>query len=60
MYTEGLKEELFGDIKLGGVSSSSLNYIREVDRRVFLFQSFNQPSEYVYCFSSIGDKSSIS
>ena len=60
IYTEVLKVEVHGDTAVGGASSSSLYYFGEVARRVSLYQPFHQPSEHVYCVSSIGDKSSIS
>ena len=38
IYTEGLKEEVHGDIALGGVDSSSRNYIGNIELRKFLYQ----------------------
>ena len=60
IYTEGLKEEVHGDIALGGVDSSSHDYIGNVGIRKYLYRLLYLLLVHVYCVSLIGDKSSIS
>ena len=60
IYTEGLKEEVHGDIALGGVDSSSRDYIGNVGIRKYLYWPLHHLSEHVYCVSLISNKSSIS